>query len=351
MPFGTTSGVFLTVDVHAHVWLPEVQALAEGRAGHTHHEALQRRRWGPASAEVSARRFGESRDRLTDPGARLAAMTAAGVDAQVVSVAPQLYQPWAGPCLAWDIAQATNEGVAAHCATRPERLCGLGVAPLRHPEVAVAALEDAVHRCGLRGVEITSHADDPEGGPPIELSDPRLDRLWRRAEQLDAVIFLHPWGCTLGDRLNRWYLSNSVGQPVEHAVALSHLIFAGVLDRFPALRFLAAHGGGYLPAFAGRIDHAWLVRPEARSCLHLPSRYLRRLYYDSVVHAPDALVSLIRTVGVGRVVLGSDYPFDMGVEDPVRRLHEAVPDPAAASAIKGGNAADLRLLPPGCPPA
>ncbi|MFC7384428.1 amidohydrolase family protein [Sphaerisporangium rhizosphaerae] len=350
MPSGTSNGVCPTVDVHAHVWLPEVHALADGRPALVAYEELERARLGPESARVSARRFDESRERLTDLGARAAAMSAAGVDAQVVSVAPHLYHPWAGPSLAWAIAQATNEGVATHCAGLPERLCGLGVAPIRHPEVALAALEDAVVRCGLRGVEITSHATDPGGGPPTELSDPRLEPLWRRAEELDAVIFLHPWGCSLDARLDRWYLSNSVGQPVEHAVALSHLIFSGVLDRHPALRFVAAHGGGYLPAFAGRLDHAWLVRPEARTCRHLPSCYLRRLYYDTVVHAPEALVALVRAVGVGRVLLGSDYPFDMGVEDPVRRVHEAVPDPVAANAIRGGNAADLSLLPATWPP-
>jgi aminocarboxymuconate-semialdehyde decarboxylase len=345
MPTEPMSSVFPTIDVHAHAWLPEVQSLVAGGAKHAAHEALERLRWGTASAEISARRSEEHRDRLSDPGVRIEAMTTAEIDVQVVSIAPTQYHPWAGPSLAWEIAQATNEGIAAHCAAYPERLSGLGVVPLQYPELAVTALDHAVFHCGLRGVAITSHVPDPRGGPTIELSDPRLDALWRRAEELNAVIFLHPWGCTLDARLDRWYLSNSVGQPVEHAVALSHLIFGGIFDRFPGLRLIAAHGGGYLTAFAGRNDQAWRARPEARSCRRLPSSYLRSIYFDSLVYTPDALRGLIRTAGSGQVMLGSDYPYDMGVEDPVRRLEEAVDDPVVVAAIKGGNAAVLNLLP------
>jgi aminocarboxymuconate-semialdehyde decarboxylase len=247
--------------------------------------------------------------------------------------------------LADDIIRATNEGVAAHCARHPGRLSGLGVVPLQHPAVAVAGLEHAVLHCGLHGIEISSHAPDPLGGPPVELSDRALDPLWSRAEELGAVLFLHPWGCTLDERLDRWYLSNSVGQPVEHAVALSHLVFGGVLDRFPRLRVLAAHGGGYLPAHLSRNDHAWSNRPDARGCAEPPSNYLRRMWFDSLVYTPTALDALVRAVGADRVLLGSDYPFDMGVEDPVRNLREMTTDPAVTDAIRGHNAHVLDLLP------
>jgi aminocarboxymuconate-semialdehyde decarboxylase len=190
-------------------------------------------------------------------------------------------------------------------------------------------------RRGLKGVEISSHAE------ARELSDPDLEPFWSRAEELQAVVFLHPFGCTLDERLDRWYLSNIVGQPVENAVALSHLIFSGVLDRHPGLRILAAHGGGYLPTYLGRADHGWAVRPEAHGCREPPSTYLRRLCFDSVVYDPGALRHLVDAVGADRVLLGSDYPFDMGVDDPVERLRAADLPPPEYDAVRGGNAVAL----------
>ena len=154
-------------------------------------------------------------------------------------------------------------------------------------------------------------------------------------------MFLHPFGCSLDERLDRYYLSNTVGQPVENAVALSHLIFSGVLDRHPGLKLVAAHGGGYLPTFLGRSDHAWQVRPEAHGCRELPSSYLRRLRFDSLVHTPHALRALVDAAGADRVLLGSDFPFDMGVDDPVERVREAALPDADARAILSGNAAEL----------
>ena len=188
---------------------------------------------------------------------------------------------------------------------------------------------------GLAGVEISSFAGD------VELSDERLEPFWTRAEQLGAVIFLHPFGCSLDERLNVYYLSNTVGQPAENAVALSHLIFSGVLDRHPRLRIVAAHGGGYLPTFIGRSDHAWTVRPEAHECANVPSSYLSRISFDSLVHTPEALRALVAAVGSDRVVLGSDFPFDMGVADPVERVEAAGLTPAEVDAILRGNAERL----------
>ncbi|MBU3864981.1 amidohydrolase [Streptomyces sp. 4503] len=332
-------------DVHAHVWLSEVHDLVESHPGFLAFTDLELLRSGLESAAVSEKAFAERRPRLTDVGERLAVMDTSGIGVQVVSVVPTQYHTWTPAALAVEVAQTTNEGVARHCAQEPERLVGLGAVPLQHPEPAVECLEHAVLACGLRGIQIPSHAWDAHTRASVELSDPRLDPLWRRAEELGAVVFLHPWGCTLDERLNRWYLSNSVGQPVEHAVALSHLIFGGVLDRFPRLRLIAAHGGGYLPTVLGRADHAWLHRAEARSCAHLPSAYLECLWFDSLVYAAQDLRNLVAAVGAERVLLGSDYPFDMGVTDPLDRLHAARLSAHQTTRIASANAAELDLIP------
>lgn len=327
-----------TVDVHAHVLLPEAEALMAGLPGHAAARELEARRNGPAALAVSGPMVRERMPSMTDPAVRLAAMDAQGVDVQLVSPSPSHYHYWADELSAGKLYRLVNEATAAHCSTAPDRLRGLGLVPLQHPGLAVAALEHALGQ-GLSGVEISSHA------PGRELSDPALGPFWARAEETGAVVFLHPFGCTLDGRLDRWYLSNSVGQPTENAVALSHLVFSGVLDRHPGLTLIAAHGGGYLPTHLGRADHAWAARPDARAdCAQRPSSYLRRLYFDSLVHDPHVLRELIRAAGPDRVLLGSDFPFDMGTEDPVGALRAARLSEPDFHAVRGANAAALLRL-------
>ncbi|MDX3245495.1 amidohydrolase family protein [Streptomyces sp. ME18-1-4] len=327
-----------TVDVHAHVLLPEVDALVADLPGLAEARALDARRNGPAALAVSGPMVRERAPRMIDVTTRLDAMDAQGVDVQLVSPSPSHYHYWADEETAEKVFRRANEATAAHCAQAPGRLHGLGLVPLQHPELAVRALEHALEQ-GLLGVEISSHA------PRRELSDAAYEPFWSRAEETGAILFLHPFGCTLDERLDRWYLSNVVGQPVENAVALSHLIFSGVLDRHPGLKLIAAHGGGYLPTHIGRSDHAWSARSDAGAgCAHLPSSYLKRLYFDSLVHDPHVLRELVRAAGADRVLLGSDYAFDMGAEDPVAALRAArLPDPDF-HAIRGGNAAALLNL-------
>jgi len=323
-----------TIDVHAHVLLPGVDEAVAGQPGLQAARELDARRSGAASLAVSGPMVASRLPLLTDVRARLEAMDGAGVDIQLVSPSPSHYHYWADEELARAVWELANAGVAAHCAAAPGRLYGLGLVPLQHPVLAVRALDHALD-LGLRGVEISSHA------PGRELSDPGYEPLWTRAEQSGALVFLHPFGCTLDERLDRWYLSNTVGQPAENAVALSHLIFGGVLDRHPGLRIIAAHGGGYLPTHIGRSDHAWRVRPDARDCAHEPSSYLKRLWFDSLVHSPAVLHALVAVAGADRVLLGSDFPFDMGTEDPLGALRAAGLTESDFRAVRGGNAADL----------
>ena len=324
-------------DVHAHLLLPALQAEVERRApeAFAQAQALEARRNGPESMAASGRMIGERFPRLTDLGARLAAMDEQGVERQWVSPSPSHFYPWAEEQLAVWIASEANRLIAEHVAGAPDRLTGLGFVPLQHPSRILELVDDAVLGRGLAGIEISSFAGD------VELSDPRLEPLWTRVEELGAIVFLHPFGCSLDERLDRFYLSNTVGQPVENAVALSHLIFAGVLDRHPGLRLVAAHGGGYLPTAIGRSDHAWRVRPEAHGCVDAPSSYLRRLWFDTVVHDPAGLRHLIEVVGAERVLLGSDFPFDMGPDDPVGFVRSARLEEQVEAAVLGGNASAL----------
>ena len=325
------------VDVHAHLLLPALQQAVAGRDpdGFAAAQALEARRNGPESLAASGRMIQERIPLLTSLDARLAEMDRQGVDVQVVSPSPSHYYPWAGEELAAWAAREANRAIAEHVAEAPERLRGLGLVPLQHPQLVVDALEDAVVGHGLAGVELSSFAGD------VELSDERLEPFWARAVELDAVVFLHPFGCSLDERLDRYYLSNTVGQPVENAVALSHLIFSGVLDRHPGLKILAAHGGGYLPFAIGRSDRAWRVRPEARRCEHAPSSYLRKLWFDTVVHDPTALRHLVEVAGESRVLLGSDFPFDMGLDDPVAFVRSADLPAEITDRILAGNADEL----------
>ncbi|WBO63257.1 amidohydrolase family protein [Streptomyces camelliae] len=333
----TTASSAPTIDVHAHLLLPEVEEAVAGHPGLAEARALDARRNGPAALAVNGPMVGARVPKLTDAAVRLTAMDAQGVDIQLVSPSPSHYHYWAEPQLAEKVCRLANEGTAAHCAKAPDRLHGLGLVPLQHPDLAVGLLDHALDQ-GLSGVEISSHA------PGHELSDPAYEAFWSRAEETGALVFLHPFGCSLDERLDQWYLSNTVGQPTENAVALSHLIFSGVLDRHPGLKLIAAHGGGYLPTHIGRSDHAWRARPDARGCEREPSSYLKQLYFDSLVHDPQVLRELLRAVGPERVLLGSDFPFDMGTDDPLGALRAAdLPDTDFHS-VRGGNAAALLNL-------
>jgi aminocarboxymuconate-semialdehyde decarboxylase len=265
-------------------------------------------------------------------------MDKGGVDIQAVSPMPGSHA-WAGTALAERVVDVTNEAVAAFCARRPDRLLPVGTIALHHPDLAVEQLRHAVTALGMRGVQVSTAA-----APGMELDDPRLAEFWTAAEELGTAVLIHPWGCTLGARLNAYYLFNSVGNPVETGLALSRIIFSGLLERHPRLKIWSAHGGGYLPSYIVRADHAWSARDDARTTEKRPSELLRQTFVDSLVYTPGQLRHLVSVMGPGQVTLGSDYPFDMGVEDPVGRLNAAGFDDASVAAIRGGNAA--RLLGP-----
>jgi aminocarboxymuconate-semialdehyde decarboxylase len=286
-----------TVDVHAHAVSPR---LVELTASHTespnpHNEHLMRTRYKTAFESLDA---------------RLETMDRQGIAMQVVSHMPN-FAYWADRDLGEQIVDAANSYIADLCYAQPQRLVGLCLVALQLPEVAARQLEAAMSSMGMKGVEIATRVND------MELDDERLEPFWSAAEQLGALVFMHPAGSTLGPRLAKYYLSNIIGNPLDTTIALSHLIFGGVLERHPRLKLCAAHGGGYLPSYVPRSDHGYEVRPEAQTMPHPPSYYLRRVFVDTLVYKPENVAHIVRELGASRLVLGTDYPFDMGEERPL----------------------------------
>ena len=273
---------------------------------------------------------------LTSADERLARMARARIDVQAVSPSPQQFY-WAEVKLGARLSRLQNEHVAALVAERPERFVGLGSVPLQDATAAISELEYLTGQLGLRGVQISTYVSGRE------LGDPDLEPFWEAVEALEAVVFIHPLGFSHGERFREFYLNNSIAHPLESSLALASLIFNGVLQRHPALKLVVAHGGGYLPFHPSRLDHAWEVRPECR--LHIdrpPSEYLKQVYVDTVVYTPESVARLVATLGADHVLLGTDYPFDMGEEDPVG-LVERTPGLSAGERelVQGGNAARL----------
>lgn len=334
---GSRGQRFFTIDLHCHALSTEVEKLVAAHPRRQSEPEMMVRTLGAESAAHNARVMLPSvAPKLTGLDARLADMDAMGVDVQVVSPSPNQYYYWADEALAREVVRVQNEHIASLCAERPERLQGLGTVALQHPAMAVEQLRHAVETLGLQGVEISTSVEGRE------LANPGLEPFWQEAARLRCVVFVHPLGTWAFERLNRWYLTNIIGQPLETTVALSHLIFNGVLERHPGLRLLAAHGGGFLPFYLGRFEHAWQVRPEAKAMRESPREYLRRIWFDTVLYEPRAIRNLVDEVGLSQVVTGTDYPFDMGSYDTTGLL-ERVPglNDAGRAAIAGGNARRL----------
>ncbi|MBX9753042.1 MAG: amidohydrolase [Roseococcus sp.] len=321
----------MIIDAHTHTLCPGVNALVAGRPelGQIPYQRFM----APESAETDRAQGPVLMPRFNDLGTRRADMMAMGVTHQVVLPAPGQQHYWAEPELLARLSRLQNEHVAAIAAANPAEFTGLGTLPLTAPDLAVAEATHAVESLGLRGFQIDTRAG------AMELSDPALDPLYARLAKLGAVLVLHPLGFSDGARLGAFFMGNTVGNPLEEVIAANHLILGGVLDRHPGLRVKIVHGGGFLPFLIGRLDHAWKRRPEIhRLTAEAPSAYLNRLWYDTVVFEPRLLRMLFELVGPGRIMLGSDYPFDMGEETPRATLAAAGIPAEEIAAIESGTA-------------
>ena len=310
-----------TVDIHAHCVIPEAQALL-----------------GIPSSEA---RFGRG---IEEVGAqRLRAMDEQGIDVEALSINPTWYRTERG--LAERVVAVQNERLAEHCARYPDRFVAFASVALQFPGLAARQLEHAVNQLGLRGAAVGSTVAGEE------FADPRFHPFWEVADALGVLIFLHPQGTPdLARRLggNGW-LSNTIGNPLDTTIALSHLIFEGTLDRYPRLALCAAHGGGYLPSYAARSDYALRVHPEMGTGVKLrkePSAYLRQLYYDTLVFTSEGLRHLAAEVGVGQLMLGTDHPYPWQPASVDHILEAEGFDDADRVAMLGGTAARLLRIPP-----
>jgi len=260
-----------------------------------------------------------------------------GIDMQAVSPAPNQTYYWTEPGMGQELARGVNEGIAKVVADHPDRFVGLGTVPLQNPELAVSELRFAMKTLGLRGVEINPNVNGKE------ISRSGLDKFFSAAEQLGAVIFMHPIGYTDGSRLMDHYFNNVIGNPLETTVATAHLIFDGVMERHPKLKVVLPHAGGYLAHYWARMDHAYQARPDCRVCIkRKPSTYLEKFYFDTIAFDPGMLQHLIERFGADHVLLGTDYPYDMGVEDPVGFINKVRKlTSKEKKQVMGGNAARL----------
>ncbi len=309
-----------TIDVHAHCVIPEALKLLGLK--------LEDQR-GPGIGEVGERRIRE--------------MDEQGIDVEAISINPQWYK--AERDVVTEVIRIQNERLAGFCATWPDRFVAFASVALQYPDLAVQQLVDGVKKQGLRGAAVGASVAGRE------FSDPAFHPFWAKAEELGVLIFIHPQSTPdLKNRLkgNGW-LENTIGNPLDTTIALSHLIFEGTLDRFPGLKICSAHGGGFLPSYAPRSDNCLRVAPEMDTGVKLkkkPTEYLRDMYYDTLVFTSEALRHLAAEVGPDRLVIGTDHPIPWQSQSVDHILNAPDFTDEEKIAMLGGTAAKLLGIKP-----
>lgn len=322
----------LIVDIHCHLNIPAADALIRADIPNPPNPM---KFMSQDSLQVNGKMFGGGiGKKLNSVDDRIVDMDRLGVDIQAISPSPGQYYYYAPPELGRSAARAVNDGIASAVDAHPDRLVGMGTVPMQNTEMAITEMRRCVNDLGLRGIEIGTYIDGEE------LATDRLRPFFAAAEELGVLVFMHPLGFSHGERLASHYLDNIIGNPVESSIALSHLIFGGVLDAHPKLKLCVAHGGGYLPGYWGRMDHAYRAREDCRRHISRePSSYLRDVWLDTLVFDQCQLDNLVKTHGADKLCMGTDYPFDMAEPDPVG-FHKHLNDDDKAK-ILGINAVEL----------
>jgi aminocarboxymuconate-semialdehyde decarboxylase len=274
-----------------------------------------------------------------DMSRRLNDMDAAGIDVQVISNTPQTFLYNQEGALTAALSALQNDQISKAAARNPTRLVGFATLPMQAPELAAAELRRAMGTLRLKGAQIGSNINGRN------LDDPVLEPLWAAANELDAFIMVHPTGVAGAERLSSYYLTNLIGNPLDTTIAAAALVFGGVIERYPRIKFLMVHGGGFVPYQAGRFSHGWQVRAEPRARLKTPPQAsLDKLLFDTIVHGRPALEFLVSSCTAARVLLGSDYPFDMGTLECVRQVEALSISETDKATVLGGAAMTLLAL-------
>jgi aminocarboxymuconate-semialdehyde decarboxylase len=334
---GTFTDGVRPVDIHAH-YFPQSYLDIIAKEGAPFHVKYRNTAQG-FYIQSPVIKLGPVPSKIVDLKERIGAMDEQGVAVQVISLtSPMAY--WGDADLSSALCKAWNDAASTAHKAYPARLFGFLTLPMLYPDRALAELNRASKLPGMRGVYLGTNIDDHD------LSDPLFETVFARIEQLGLPIFLHPIQTVGGNRVKSFYLRNLLGNPFDTAIAACHLIFGGVLDRHPKLQIGLAHGGGALPILIGRIDHGWKVRPELQrlNLRQSPGAYAQRFTYDTIVHSKAVMQFVIQEVGIERIVLGSDYCFDMGYDRPVQFVNQLELSSAQRKMILGGTAARMLNL-------
>ena len=306
----------LKIDTHAHYLPRDWPNLAE-KYGDSRFPVIHHGDDGRSRIYKDGKFFREIWSKTWDPLERVADYARFGVQVQVISTVPVMFSYWARPHHALELHQALNDHMAATCRAHPRHYAGIGTVPMQSPRLAVQELERCMDQLGLQGVQIGSHIQ-PSDDTHWNLDADELTPFFEAAQDLGAAILIHPWDMMGTASMPKYWLPWLVGMPAEQSRAACSLIFGGVLERFPRLKVCLAHGGGSFPYTIGRIEHGFRMRPDlvATDNPRNPREYLPKLYFDSWVADERALRYLLDTVGVSRVMLGTDYPFPLGEQVP-----------------------------------
>jgi aminocarboxymuconate-semialdehyde decarboxylase len=332
---GNSTGVGV-VDMHTH-FIPEefVRRAGEVAAWQAHIEQRDGAKWVVHDQGFAYPLF----DTFLGGEAKFADMASRRIDVSLMSLSPTLFLYWIGAADGRSFARLANESLAEVARASNGRIEGVASLPMQDPAAAAEELRYAVEELGLHGAQIGTSVEGKQ------LDGEEFTPLWEAADVLGAVLILHPYYVGLLPGLEDYYLTNSFGNPQDTALAASRLIHSGLFDRFPRVRVVLVHAGGFLPYQIGRFDHAWHVRPEPKVRLSRPpSDYLQHLWFDTITHNDQALAWLVDFVGDDRVMLGTDLPYDMGDVEPVERVGRSLRSTEVRNRVSGGNATSLFRL-------
>ncbi len=326
----------MRIDIHAH-YVPQESLKVAQEIGQRYNLKVEK---DPQGREVvmrdGKRSFGPLTEKFYDLDLRLKIMDQAKIDLQALSAQNSFFLYWMAPEDSLEFARWLNDVFARAVEKNPKRFVALATVPLQDSEMAAQELERAVKKLGLRGVQIGSNINGRY------FDDPAFFPFWEAAQSLDALIFVHPTNVVGAERMKDYNLSNLIGNPTETSLAFAKCIFGGVLERFPRLKFCLAHAGGFLPYTWGRLDRGYkAVKACQGKISRPPSEFVRFFYFDTISHSQMGLEYLVKSFGPDRVLMGSDYPFDMGDPEPRESVDRLEIDTEAKEMVAGGNAAKL----------